>query len=191
MEVNPHEELAVAGSGAIAIGLAALASAGSDRVWLLARSDESAERARGALNKACPRVDGGDAGRIRVTTEASDLAGASLAVEAIVEDPDAKAALLGRLAEAAPGADLATTTSSLSVGALAEASIPKHLRWIPKAMQVNYTAKATSNIRVTAEASAEDWKPGDLSVMVKAFRDDGEVVVQGTITLYVSEKPSK
>jgi len=121
MEANPHEELAVAGSGAIAIGLAALASAGSERVWLLARSEESAERARGALNKACPRVDGGDAGRIRVTTESSDLAGASLAVEAIVEDPDAKAALLGRLAEAAPEADLATTTSSLSVGAIAEA----------------------------------------------------------------------
>ena len=126
MEVNPHQELAVAGSGAIAIGLAALASAGSERVWLLARSEESAERARGALNKACPRVDGGDAGRIRVTTEVSDLAGASLAVEAIVEDPDAKAALLSRLAEAAPGADLATTTSSLSVGVIAEACGQRH-----------------------------------------------------------------
>jgi 3-hydroxybutyryl-CoA dehydrogenase len=120
MEANPHEELAVAGSGAIAIGLAALASAGSERVWLLARSEESAERARGALGKACPRVDGGDAGRIQVTTEASDLAGSSLAVEAIVEEPDAKATLLGRLAEAAPDADLATTTSSLSVSDLAD-----------------------------------------------------------------------
>jgi 3-hydroxybutyryl-CoA dehydrogenase len=126
MEANPHQELAVAGSGAIAIGLAALASAGSERVWLLARSEESAERARGQLNKACPRVDGGDAGRIRVTTDASDLSGASMAVEAIVEDPDAKAALLGRLAEAAPDADLATTTSSLSVGVLAEACGQQH-----------------------------------------------------------------
>lgn len=121
MELNPHQEIAVAGSGAIATGLAALASARSERVWLLARSEGSAERARAELNKACPRVDGGDAGRIRVTTEASDLAGASLAVEAIVEDPEAKASLLGRLATAAPDADLATTTSSLSVGALAKA----------------------------------------------------------------------
>lgn len=111
----------MAGSGAIAIGLAALASAGSERVWLLARSEGSAERARSELSSACPRVDGGDAGRIRVTTKVSDLAGASLAVEAIVEEPEAKNGLLTRLAEAAPDADLATTTSSLSVSELAEA----------------------------------------------------------------------
>ncbi|MEX1219504.1 MAG: 3-hydroxyacyl-CoA dehydrogenase NAD-binding domain-containing protein [Solirubrobacterales bacterium] len=121
MEPNPHEELAVAGSGAIAIGLAALASSGSERVWLLTRSDKSAERARGALESACPRVDGGDAGRIRVTTELSDLVSASLAVEAIVEDHETKVRLLSQLAEAAPDADLATTTSSLSVSSLAEA----------------------------------------------------------------------
>ena len=119
MEANPHREMAVAGSGAIATGLAALASAGSERVWLLARSAKSAERVSAELDRACPRVDGGDASRVRVTTEASDLAGVSLAVEAIVEDPDAKAALLGRLGEAAPGADLATTTSSLSISDLA------------------------------------------------------------------------
>lgn len=121
MEANPHPEMAVAGSGAIATGLAALASAGSERVWLLARSEESAERARAELSAACPRVDGGDAGRIRVTTDASDLISVSLAVEAIVEEPEPKAALLERLAEAAPDADLATTTSSLSVSELAAA----------------------------------------------------------------------
>jgi acyl-coenzyme A thioesterase PaaI-like protein len=79
----------------------------------------------------------------------------------------------------------------MAMGALAEASIPKHLRWIPKGMQVSYTAKATTDIRVTAEANAADWKPGDLPVTVKAFRDDGTVVVEGTIMLYVSEKPGK
>ncbi len=121
MEPNPHREMAVAGSGAIATGLTALASAGCDRVWLLARSESSAERVRGELNTACPRVDGGDAGRVRVTTDAADLANATLAVEAIVEDPEAKATLLRQLGEAAPDADLATTTSSLSVSELATA----------------------------------------------------------------------
>lgn len=111
--------MAVAGTGAIAIGLAALASAGSERVRVLARSEESAEKARTKLGKACSRVDGGDISRIEVTTEVVDLAGASLAVEAIVEDRDAKAVLLRQLAEAAPDADLATTTSSLSVSDLA------------------------------------------------------------------------
>tara|TARA_Y100001972_G_C7513988_1_gene259571 strand:+ start:274 stop:696 length:423 start_codon:yes stop_codon:yes gene_type:complete len=79
----------------------------------------------------------------------------------------------------------------MAMGALAEASIPKHLRWIPKGMDVRYTAKATTDIRVTAEANPEDWKPGDLPVTVKAFRDDGTIVVEGTIMLYVSEKPTK
>ncbi|MCA1779792.1 MAG: DUF4442 domain-containing protein [Xanthomonadaceae bacterium] len=78
----------------------------------------------------------------------------------------------------------------MAMGGLAEASIPKHLRWIPKGMQVNYTAKANSNIRATAETRAEDWKPGDLAVTVKAFREDGTTVVEGVILLYVSEKPS-
>jgi len=76
----------------------------------------------------------------------------------------------------------------MAMGALAEASIPDHLRWIPRGMEVNYTAKATSDIRITAEANATDWQPGDLPVKVTAYRDDGTVVVQGTILLYVSEK---
>jgi acyl-coenzyme A thioesterase PaaI-like protein len=79
----------------------------------------------------------------------------------------------------------------MAMGALAEASIPKHLRWIPRGMQVDYTAKADSDIRITAEANPDDWQPGDLPVRVKAFRRDGTVVVEGTIMLYVSEKPAQ
>ena len=78
-----------------------------------------------------------------------------------------------------------------AMGALAEATIPKHLRWIPKGMEVNYTAKADSDITVTAETRPEDWKPGDLPVTVKAMRNDGTVVVEGVIKLWVSEKPKK
>jgi len=79
----------------------------------------------------------------------------------------------------------------MAMGGLAEASIPKHLRWIPRGMQVNYTARADSDIRVTAETSADAWKPGDLPVTVKAYRDDGTVVVEGTIMLYISERPKR
>jgi len=77
----------------------------------------------------------------------------------------------------------------MAMGAMAEASIPRHLRWIPRGMEVSYTAKATSNIRATAQTTADAWKPGDLPIMVKACRDDGTVVVEGTIMLYISEKP--
>ena len=79
----------------------------------------------------------------------------------------------------------------MAMGALAEATIPKHLRWIPKGMTLDYTAKATTDIRAVAETNPEDWKPGDLPVKVTAYRDDGTVVVQGTILLYVSEKPKR
>ncbi|MDQ2700075.1 MAG: 3-hydroxyacyl-CoA dehydrogenase NAD-binding domain-containing protein [Actinomycetota bacterium] len=115
MSNNPYPVLAVAGSGAIATGLAALASATSEQVWLLARSDASAERAATAIEKACSRIDGADSARVRATTEQTDLAPASMIVEAIVEDHSAKAELLAGLAAVAPGADLSTTTSSLSV----------------------------------------------------------------------------
>ena len=55
-----------------------------------------------------------------MTTNPADLAGCDLVVEAIAEDLEAKVALLGTLAAHCPDADLATTTSSLGIGELAE-----------------------------------------------------------------------
>ncbi|AFT71219.1 Thioesterase (4HBT) superfamily enzyme [Alloalcanivorax dieselolei B5] len=79
-----------------------------------------------------------------------------------------------------------------AMGAMAEASIPKHLRWIPKGMDVHYTAKASSDIVATAEVAADAWENGpDLPVTVTARRDDGTVVVAGTIHLWITEKPAR
>jgi 3-hydroxyacyl-CoA dehydrogenase len=103
-----EERLGIAGSGTIARGLAETAAEhGEVVVW--ARSPESADRAR------TPGVE--------VTTDAADLAACTFVVEAIAEDAGAKAALLGDLhARVGQEAILATTTSSLSVQELAEAS---------------------------------------------------------------------
>ena len=79
----------------------------------------------------------------------------------------------------------------MAMGAAAEAGIPPHLRWIPKGMNVDYTAKASSDIRAIAEIDPDGWTPGDLPVKVRAERDDGTVVVTGEILLYISEKPPK
>lgn len=76
----------------------------------------------------------------------------------------------------------------MAMGVCAEASIPSHLRWIPKGMSVDYTAKAGSDITGTAEINPEDWKPGDLDVKVTAYDNNGTVVVQGVIKLWISEK---
>lgn len=76
----------------------------------------------------------------------------------------------------------------MAMGICAEASIPKHLRWIPKGMTVDYTAKADTDITATAEINPEDWKPGDLDVQVTACTQNGTPVVVGVIKLWISEK---
>lgn len=112
---------AIAGSGTIASGLAAAASIGGP-VWLLARSDESAWRAEETAQAAAAKLEDGEPSHIRVTTKIADLAGCDVIVEAIAEDLEAKGSLLRELGAAAPGADLASTTSSLRIADLAQAS---------------------------------------------------------------------
>lgn len=76
----------------------------------------------------------------------------------------------------------------MAMGVCAEASIPKHLRWIPKGMSVDYTAKAGTDITGVAEINPADWKPGDLDVKVTAMDTNGTPVVVGVIKLWISEK---
>src|SRR5688572_18905541 len=102
----------IAGSGTIACGLAACATR-TGTVRLLARSDASAWRAEESAQGDAKKIEGGAPDRIRVTTDPADLAECDVIVESIVEDADAKAELLAALVDAAPAADLATTTSSL------------------------------------------------------------------------------
>jgi 3-hydroxybutyryl-CoA dehydrogenase len=111
----------IAGSGTIACGLAACASLTSE-VRLLARSDASAWRAEEAAQAEATKLDGEAAQRIRVTTDPADLGDCDLVVEAIVEDAAAKGELLAGLHGACPGADIASTTSSLRLADLAERS---------------------------------------------------------------------
>lgn len=79
-------------------------------VW--ARSEASAARARGVIE-----------GAARVVTKLDDLGDRTVVVEAVAEDAAVKADLLGGLGVLLPGDSLvATTTSSLSVAELGEAS---------------------------------------------------------------------
>ena len=78
-----------------------------------------------------------------------------------------------------------------AMGALAEASVPSTKRWIPKGMEVGYTAKATSDITCIAETDPEQWTGDDpdVAVRVRGVREDGTVVVEGVIRLWVTDKP--
>ena len=80
-----------------------------------------------------------------------------------------------------------------AMGALAEVSIPADKRWIPKGMEVAYTAKATSDITCIAETDPGQWTGDDpdVPVRVKGVRDDGTVVIEGVIRLWVTPKPAR
>jgi 3-hydroxybutyryl-CoA dehydrogenase len=118
-----NEHIAIAGSGAIACGLAATA-AHHGPVVLLARSSDSAERARTRVEKTLARLGAEvDPAHVQVVTDPEALAAATFVVEAVVEDHDVKARLLAELdAIVGPETILASTTSSLSVELLAQAS---------------------------------------------------------------------
>jgi 3-hydroxybutyryl-CoA dehydrogenase len=108
---SPSERLGIVGSGAIATGLTRLAADRFD-VVLWARSAASAERATAKIE-----------GAATVVTELDALCETTMVVEAIAEDHAAKCKLHGELGELLPAeVTMASTTSSLSVQALADAS---------------------------------------------------------------------
>lgn len=115
-----QERLGIAGSGAIACGLAAVAGArGEVRMW--ARSPASAERAHQRIARFGSEED---AGRVQIVLNLSELAdGCTFIVEAVTEDLAAKGAILAQVGrEADADAVLATTTSSLSIAELGRTS---------------------------------------------------------------------
>ena len=159
------EVLAIAGSGTIAVGLAATASK-SGNVILLARSAHSAEKARAAVAKSCEKIgEEADAARVEVITDPAELGHATYVVEAVIENHEVKSDLLGRLHEQlAPEAVLATTTSSLSIEGLAETSgRPEHFAGlhvfnpVPRMALVElvFPAAATDQTRERSRALAE------------------------------------
>ncbi|MEV7714235.1 3-hydroxyacyl-CoA dehydrogenase family protein [Streptomyces sp. NPDC088270] len=123
----------VLGSGAMARGIAEVTARAGYPTVLVARTAEKADQALEAVDESLTR--GVRRGRVTVRAKASArelltgahdmaaLADCDLVIEAVAEDIDVKRAMFTALGEiCAPGAVLATTTSSLSVAACAEAS---------------------------------------------------------------------
>ena len=82
-----------------------------------------------------------------------------------------------------------------AMGALAEVSIPADRRWIPKGMEVAYTAKATGDVTGIAETDPEQWTSQTLSdagaelpVRVRGELADGTVVSEGVIRRWVTPR---
>jgi 3-hydroxybutyryl-CoA dehydrogenase len=118
------EVLGIVGSGAIATGIGATAASAEIEAVLLARSDQSAERARARIATLCERFEPpvSPAG-VTVTTASGALAHTTFIVEAIAEDHEAKVEVLTELAARSDEQTiLGSTTSSLSIEELAQAS---------------------------------------------------------------------
>ncbi|KAJ1432703.1 hypothetical protein B484DRAFT_447659 [Ochromonadaceae sp. CCMP2298] len=83
----------------------------------------------------------------------------------------------------------------MSMGLVAEASIPAHLRWLPMGMDVTYKKKAMGTL--TASSTIPDTffnldkYPGMVKVPVSVINADGVEVTYADVRLWISEKPKK
>lgn len=124
--------IAVIGAGTMGLGIAHVAAAAGYDVRL---ADASAEQRERALAQIRANLDAGVA-KGKLTAAARDetlarvepaasvaaaVAGADLVIEAVPERLDLKKRVLAEAAEGAPGAVLASNTSSLSIGAISAA----------------------------------------------------------------------
>lgn len=80
--------------------------------------------------------------------------------------------------------------AEMAMGMLMEATVPSTHRWIPKAMNVQYLAKATTSLRATAElappAFAMITEGTDVVVPVSITDRNGLEVVHADITTWVT-----
>ncbi len=129
---RPVAQLGVIGGGLMGTGIAAAALLSGLSVTLLERDQFSADLARDrALGLLKASIDRGKlaqadfdsiaAGGLRTTPEITDLSSADLVIEAAFEDLGVKQEIFRDLDKVAkPGAILATNTSYLDVGAIAD-----------------------------------------------------------------------
>lgn len=76
--------------------------------------------------------------------------------------------------------------AELAAGMMTNVSIPDGARWIPKAMQVNYLAKAKTDVIAVADGSQIDWSSeGDIDVPVTITDSAGQAVFTARITMNI------
>ena len=80
----------------------------------------------------------------------------------------------------------------LCAGVLMEAAIPADRRWIPRGMNIEYLAKAATDVTATARLPETQWDAGeDVAVDVSVRGDDGTEVVHAVIRMYITARPAR
>lgn len=74
--------------------------------------------------------------------------------------------------------------AELAAGTMTTVSIPEGRQWIPVGMNVQYLAKAKTDMRVVANGENLAWdQPGNVEVPVDAYDADGKRVFSARITM--------
>ena len=131
--MNPKDAMGVLGTGTMGAGIVQLAAQSGHDVMACDASVEALERAEVYVREGLARLVAGGTfseeeaeahyGRIRWTTDLQDIAGAGVAIEAIVEKVDPKKEALAALdALLPPDACIFTNTSSIPIDVLASAT---------------------------------------------------------------------
>jgi acyl-coenzyme A thioesterase PaaI-like protein len=84
----------------------------------------------------------------------------------------------------------------MAMGLVAESTIPKHLRWLPKGMDVNYLKKASGTLTATTDINPDTFfllekYPGEVKVPVSVKDASGVEVTSAEVRLWISLKPEK
>lgn len=74
-------------------------------------------------------------------------------------------------------------------GLTLDVTIPKHKRWIPKGMRVEYLKKAETHLTASSEIKNIPWDMTDVvEVQVDVKNDTDVVVMRAFIDMYISDK---
>src|SRR5205085_596764 len=133
MNASQVRTVGVVRAGIMGSGIAKVAARAGTDVVVVEQSDQLLERGRARIDASLAKaVERGKLpaeereavlARVRGATDLSKLAGSDLVIEAATEDIDAKLDVFRRLDEIArPEVVLASNTSSLPIGSLAEAT---------------------------------------------------------------------
>lgn len=77
----------------------------------------------------------------------------------------------------------------LAAGVAMEANMPKHLRWIPKGMNVEYVNKSTGGVRVNARfAVPTENGTHEVPVHCEVTDDTGKLVMRAVVNMYLSPR---
>ncbi len=185
MSITQDSDIAIVGAGAMGSGIAQIAAQTGHRVTVIDASTSALDRSRGNITAALarleergritPRAKAQTMARLHFTADLAAAAPAALVIEAIIEQAEAKIALFQALEGiVAPGACLASNTSSLSINELAKGLHHKYrfaglhfFNPVPVMKLVEVVSAATTDQALVGDLAALMQRWGKIAVVLR------------------------